>query len=280
MVNNPQVFLSNDETSFVSFTHGHSRCHRSASQLHVKNSRMIRPGSGIASLFTLGRVPTCRDSNGPPRSHKTNPDRALGTVRGEGRWSPATLAHHLRSTQKPRAMKVLVIATLLVISAVISLIAGIRSRIRIRIRIRKMLAEHVEFGLQCAIERAQVKRFFGETQILRPSLEDALLNPTSGLRKAGLKPLKTREPVERSSSRHSGTTHKSLSRRPRSHRAHPSSESEGTSSTRAGPTSPPPGVSRSISRNNPSSAPPPNAFVRDAASLASRVPGNALAACA
>lgn len=74
-------------------------------------------------------------------------------------------------------MRALVLATLLIVSAIISLVAGIRSRIRVR----KMLAEDVEAGVQCAIDRAQVKRFFGETQILRASLEDVLLNPTSGL---------------------------------------------------------------------------------------------------
>ena len=74
-------------------------------------------------------------------------------------------------------MRAIVLATLLIVSAIISLVAGIRSRIRVR----KMLAEDVEAGVQCAIDRAQVKRFFGETQILRASLEDVLLNPTSGL---------------------------------------------------------------------------------------------------
>lgn len=74
-------------------------------------------------------------------------------------------------------MRFLLFATLLVVSAIISLVAGIRSRIRVR----RMLAEDVEVGVQCAIDRTQVKRFFGETQILRSSLEDVLLNPTSGL---------------------------------------------------------------------------------------------------
>lgn len=74
-------------------------------------------------------------------------------------------------------MRALVLATLLIVSAIISLVAGIRSRLRVR----KMLAEDVEAGVQCAIDRAQVKRFFGETQILRASLEDVLLNPASGL---------------------------------------------------------------------------------------------------
>lgn len=74
-------------------------------------------------------------------------------------------------------MRAVAFAVLLVISAMISLVAGIRSRLRVR----KMLAEDVPEGLQCAIDRAQVKRFFGETQILRSSLEDVLLNPNTGL---------------------------------------------------------------------------------------------------
>ncbi len=56
-------------------------------------------------------------------------------------------------------MRLLAVTAILVISAVISLVAGIRSRLRVR----KMLAEDVGAGLECAIDRLQVKRFFGET---------------------------------------------------------------------------------------------------------------------
>lgn len=87
------------------------------------------------------------------------------------------LAQHRETAEDHGAMRALVLATLLIVSAIISLVAGIRSRVRVR----KMLADDVEAGVQCAIDRVQVKHFFGETQVLRASLEDILLNPASGL---------------------------------------------------------------------------------------------------
>ena len=74
-------------------------------------------------------------------------------------------------------MRLLALTLVLLVSAAASLFMGVRSRLRVR----KMLSEGDVQSATCAIDRPAVQSFFSETQILRASVEDVVVNPNADL---------------------------------------------------------------------------------------------------
>ena len=74
-------------------------------------------------------------------------------------------------------MKALLLFMIFLVTASVSLVAGLRSRWRLR----KLMREDVPEALGSTFDRPALRAFFSETQLFRAAVEDRLMNPESAL---------------------------------------------------------------------------------------------------